>query len=119
MNQLNCKYLLKLLNFKPNTSQKRETRCQIRYVRCIRYFVAVKYAIRKKYLNYLGAIQDICSDGILVQFLKLGKEKTFKIKEANLDAISDEAILLTLKSVCDTLSSLFLLNQKLAIGMNM
>ena len=54
-----------------------------------------------------------------MQFLKLGKEKSFKIKEANLDAISDEAILLTLKSVCDTLSSLYLVNQKLAIGMNM
>ena len=44
-------------------------------------FFAVKYAIRKKYLNYLGAIQDVCSDGILVQFLKLGKEKTFKKKK--------------------------------------
>lgn len=54
-----------------------------------------------------------------MQFLKLGKEKTFETKEANLNAISDEAILLTLKSVCDNLSGLYLLTQKLAIGMNM
>ena len=56
--------------------------------------VVVRYNIKKKTLTYLGVIQDITnSEQHTIQFLKRSGEKTFSIKEGDIDYVNLESIL--------------------------
>ena len=55
--------------------------------------VIVRYNIKKKTLTYLGVIQDINSEQHTIQFLKRSGEKTFSIKEGDIDSVNLESII--------------------------
>ena len=75
------------------------------------------YAVGKRNLYYLGVIQHISHDDLLVQFLKRSGEKTFIIKDGDTDTIYKENLLLMLNSVSVNSRGQYVVDETLEVNL--
>lgn len=59
--------------------------------------VVVVYEVKKKTLRFLGLVQQIESENVTVQYLKRSGEKTFSLKDGDIDTITSEKIITVIK----------------------
>ena len=88
---------------------------------CVRNIVVVKYELnKKKVLHYLGVIQQVNEDNVFVQFMKRSGEKTFSIKEGDMDQIYMNYIVMKVSSEVSVNSrGQYILKENLPMALNM